>query len=375
MSPRRTLAITRRLLSQFRHDRRTLAILFVTPLIVLALFAALFRSDASAPALGVVQLDSGGLGTAVAEQLAASDLVDSSEMGEAQASAALDDGDVAAYVILPDGFTAAATGGLLRPEITLEGTDQQASIVIQQAVQRAALAAIRELAAGAPPGAPAVSVPELDPQVTYRYGGGELDGLDLLGGPFMGMLVFFLVYVVTSVSFLRERSLGTLERLMASPLRRTEIVVGYMLGFGLVAVVQAAEVLAFGLLVLGLYNAGDIALIFGIEVLLALAAVNLGIFLSTFARNEFQAVQFIPLIVVPQVLLSGIIVPVASEPDWLQTVSNVLPLTYAVDAMREVMLRGASLGSAGIQLDLAVVGGFCLAVIIAAAATLRRQVA
>jgi ABC-2 type transport system permease protein len=374
MSPRRTLAITRRLLSQFRHDRRTLAILFVTPLIVLALFAALFRSDASAPALGVVQLDSGGLGTAVAEQLAASDLVDSSEMGEAQASAALDEGDLAGYVILPDGFSAAATGGLLRPEITLEGTDQQASIVIQQAVQRAALAAIRELAAGAPPG-PAVSVPELDPQVAYRYGGGDLDGLDLLGGPFMGMLVFFLVYVVTSVSFLRERSLGTLERLMASPLRRTEIVVGYMLGFGLVAVVQAAEVLAFGLLVLGLYNAGDISLIFGIEVLLALAAVNLGIFLSTFARNEFQAVQFIPLIVVPQVLLSGIIVPVASEPEWLQTVSNVLPLTYAVDAMREVMLRGASLGSAAIQLDLAVVGGFCLAVIIAAAATLRRQVA
>jgi ABC-2 type transport system permease protein len=374
VSLRRTLAITRRLFSQFRHDRRTLAILFVTPLIVLGLFAALFRSESTPPALGVVQLDSGALGPAIAEQLADSDLVDATEMGEDEASAALSDGDLAGYVVLPEGFSAAVTSGSLRPHITLEGTDQQASIVIQQAIQGASLAAIRALAPG-PPGDPGASVPELEPHLTYRYGGGELDGLDLLGGPFMGMLVFFLVYVVTSVSFLRERSLGTLERLMASPLRRTEIVVGYMLGFGLVAVVQAAEVLAFGLLVLGLYNAGDIALIFGIEVLLALAAVNLGIFLSTFARNEFQAVQFIPLIVVPQVLLSGIIVPVASEPDWLQAVSNVLPLTYAVDAMREVMLRGADLGASSIQLDLAVVGGYCLAVIIAAAATLRRQVA
>jgi ABC-2 type transport system permease protein len=374
MSAHRTLAITRRLLSQFRHDRRTLAILFVTPLVVLGLFAALFRSDVTPPALGVVQLDSGPLGPAIAEQLAASDRVASSEMSESEASAQLDDGDVAGYLVLPDGFSAAAVGGILRPEITLEGTDQQASIVIQQAVQGAVLAAVREMPA-APPGGQAASVPELDPQVTYRYGGGELDSLDLLGGPFIGMLVFFLVYVITSVSFLRERSLGTLERLMASPLRRTEIAVGYMLGFGLVAIVQAAEVLAFGLVVLGLYNAGSIPLIFGVEVLLALAAVNLGIFMSTFARNEFQAVQFIPLIVVPQVLLSGLIVPVASEPDWLQIISNLLPLTYAVDALRDIMLRGVDLGSAGIQLDLEVVGGFCLAVIIAAAATLRRQVA
>jgi ABC transporter DrrB family efflux protein len=148
-----------------------------------------------------------------------------------------------------------------------------------------------------------------------------------------------------------------------------------MLGFTLVAVVQAAEVLAFGLLVLDLYNAGSVLLIFGIELLLALAAVNLGIFLSTFARSEFQAVQFIPLIVAPQILLSGLIVPVESEPAPLQIVSNVLPLTYAVDALREVMLKGADLGSSAVQLDVAVIAGFCLLVILAAASTLRREVA
>jgi ABC-2 type transport system permease protein len=140
-------------------------------------------------------------------------------------------------------------------------------------------------------------------------------------------------------------------------------------------VVQAAEVLGFGLVVLDLYNAGSVWLIFGIEVLLALAAVNLGIFLSTFARNEFQAVQFIPLVVVPQVLLSGLLVPVESEPEWLQVISNVLPLTYAVDALQEVMLRGADLASDAIQLDLAVLGAFCVVTVVAAAATLRREVA
>jgi ABC-2 type transport system permease protein len=188
-------------------------------------------------------------------------------------------------------------------------------------------------------------------------------------------LIFFLVYVVTSVSFLRERSLGTLERLMASPLRRTEIVVGYMLGFTLVALVQAAIILGFGLGIVGLYNAGSVVLLYGIEVLLAQAAVNLGIFLSTFARTEFQAVQFIPLVIVPQLLLSGLLVPVSSEPEWLQWISNVLPLTYAVDALRDVMLRGADLASSSVQLDLAVLGGFCVLVVLAAAATLRREVA
>jgi ABC-2 type transport system permease protein len=177
------------------------------------------------------------------------------------------------------------------------------------------------------------------------------------------------------VSFLRERSQGTLERLMASPLRRPEIVIGYMIAFTIVALVQALEVLVFSLAVLHVHNAGNVLLIFGIETLLVLAAVNLGIFLSTFARTEFQAVQFIPIVIVPQLLLSGIIVPVAAEPGWLQVVSNVLPLTYAVDGLRDVMLKGASLAWTSVQVDAAVVAAFCLLALAGATATLRRQVA
>ncbi|HET9878003.1 MAG TPA: ABC transporter permease [Candidatus Limnocylindria bacterium] len=366
MSLRRTLAITGRLLRQFRHDHRTLGILFVTPLLVLALFAVLFRTDAPAPDVAVVVTGESPFGSAVADALTEADDLTATRLDSTdQADARLRDGSLDAYIVLPD----PDADGVLRPELVITGEDRSVAARVPAALQRSVMAAV---AGAAPPGA----LPRLEPEIRALYGGDEeLDSLDLLGGPFIGLLVFFLVYVVTSVSFLRERSLGTLERLMASPLRRLEIVVGYMLGFTVVALIQAAEVLGFGLIVLDLYNAGPVWLIFGIEVLLALGAVNLGIFLSTFARNEFQAVQFIPLVVVPQVLLSGLLVPVSSEPEWLQWISNALPLTYAVDGLREVMLRGADLASQRVQLDVAVLAAFCVVAIIAAAATLRREVA
>jgi len=187
--------------------------------------------------------------------------------------------------------------------------------------------------------------------------------------------VFFLVFVITIVSFLNERSQGTLERLMASPLRRGEIVLGYMLGFTVLALIQAVEVLVFALAVLKIHNQGNVLLIFGMEALMVVAAVNLGIFLSMFARTEFQAVQFIPLVIVPQFLLSGILFPVRSEPLALQYVSNALPLTYAVNGMRDIMLKGADLTWPSLQLDLAVVAGFGIVLIAAGTATLRRRMA
>jgi ABC-2 type transport system permease protein len=370
MSARRTFAITARLMAQFRHDPRTLAILFVTPLIVLSLFAVLFRADVPDPRLGVQLTGGGGLGSSVAEALDDSDEVDAVRLDAGDdPEALLRDGQLDAYVVLPD-----FAGDGTTVEVVVEGTDPRVSAVVPVALQKALIDGLTAFAEQLPTRGP--TLPAVDVSVRYLYGGDEmLDTLDLFGGPFIGLLVFFLVYVVTSVSFLRERSLGTLERLMASPLRRAEIVVGYMLGFMVVALVQAVEVLLFGIIVLDLYNAGSIWLLFGIEVLLALAAVNLGIFLSTFARTEFEAVQFIPLVIVPQLLLSGLLVPVSSEPEWLQVISKVLPLTYAVDALQEVMLRGADLGSAVVQRDLAVLAGFCLLVIGAASLTLRREVA
>jgi ABC-2 type transport system permease protein len=369
MSQRRVRAITVRILSQFRHDRRTLALLFLAPLLILTLLALLLRGGSSQPAVGVVNLHSGPLGSTIAARLESSTLVSATPMDRATADKRLHDGSLTAYILLPADFTDRALNQHeLRPEIHLEGSQPGPSQQALQAVSQAVLAAISALPVqGAPP--------RFNPMVSYLYGGRNLDTLDYLGAALIGLVVFFLVFVVTSVSFLRERTQGTLERLMATPLRRAEIVLGYMIGFTVLALIQSAEVLVFSLYVLKLYNAGSVWLIFLVAILMAIAAVNLGIFISMFARTEFQAVQFIPLVIVPQFLLSGILVPVSSEPGWMQVISKVLPLTYAVDGLRSVMIRGANLSWPALQLDTGVVFGFCVLMVVLASLTLRRRVA
>jgi ABC-2 type transport system permease protein len=362
MSGHRVAAITRRLLQQFRHDRRTLALLFVAPLVILSLLGYLIRGGTSAPDVGIANQDQGPAGTTVASALEKSSKVHAITINAADGDAKLKDGSLVAYIVFPPDFSQLAQSGTVTPEIHLEGSQPGAQAPVLQALQDA-LASL------------ASSAIRFQPRITYLYGGPNLDQLDYFGAAFIGLILFFLVFVVTIVSFLRERSQGTLERLMASPLRRGEIVVGYMIGFTILALVQAVEVLLFSLYVLKVHNQGNVLLIFGFEVLMALSAVNLGIFLSMFARNEFQAVQFIPLVIVPQVLLSGILFPVSTEPRPLQYISDVLPLTYAVNGLRDVMLKGADLTWPALQLDVGVVAGFCVLVIIAGIGTLRRQVA
>ena len=363
MNARRVGAVSRRILQQFRRDRRTLALLFVAPILVLSILGYLLRGGAVRPAADVVNLDQGQLGAMVARELSRSDLVDAHDADLDSARKRLEEGRTVGYAVLPAGFSAAATRDRrIAPEIHLEGTQPGADSAVVQALTRAMLSSLG--GAG----------PTIDVQVSYLHGGAGLDTLDYFGAAFIGLVVFFLVFVITSVSFLRERSQGTLERLMASPLRRGEIVLGYMVGFAAVAVVQGVVVLLFCLFVLRVHNEGNVLLIFLFEVLLIVGAVNLGIFVSAFARTEFQAVQFIPIVLLPQVLLSGVIFPVATEPRLLQYISNVLPLTYAVYGLRDVMLTGADLSSTAILVDLGVAVLFAGFAILAAAATLRRQV-
>ncbi len=198
---------------------------------------------------------------------------------------------------------------------------------------------------------------------------------DRVGLTMLGIFPFVVMFLVTSIAMLRERTSGTLERLLTTPLARLDLLLGYGLAFGLAAALQAVVTVGIATTVYDLEVAGSTGLVVLIAVADAVLGVALGLLASAFARTEFQAVQFIPLVIVPQILLSGLLVPVESEPEWLQVVSNVLPLTYAVDALREVMLRGADLASSSVQLDLAVLGAFCLIVIAAATMTLRREVA
>ena len=367
MSTRSILAITFRLLAQARRDPLTLGLLFASPLLILGLLFFLMRTHATPPSVDVVNLDRGQLGAAAAARLEQSTLIHAVEASDvSSAQRRLRAGKTAAYVLFPAEFSDGAIGGALKPEVRLDGSEPGPKAPVLQAVSEATASA----AGAAGPRPPA----RLEVDVTYEHGAASLDVLDYFGGAFIALVLFFLVFVITSIAFLRERTQGTLERLMASALRRGEIVIGYMLAFTLLGLLQASELLIFALWVLKIYNQGPVAMIFLVEVLVAVSAVNLGILVSMMARTEFQATQSIPIIIGPQLLLSGTIFSVSTEPGWLQAVSHVLPLTYAVYAMRDVMVKGADLTYSGLQLDAGVLLGFCVLTIVLAALTLRRNI-
>lgn len=197
--------------------------------------------------------------------------------------------------------------------------------------------------------------------------------LDYAAPALLATLALFFSFLLTGISFLRERSQGTMERLMASPVSRLDIVVGYLFGFFIFALTQTLIVLLFTIYVLDVRYAGDLWQIFVFQVVIITGAVNLGIFISAFARNEFQMVQFIPLIIVPQVFLAGLLWPVAQMPDYLQWLSKFLPLTYAVEGLRDIMLGGKSLPD--VLFELLVLVGFAIVTSVLAAITLRRGAA
>ncbi len=194
---------------------------------------------------------------------------------------------------------------------------------------------------------------------------------DRFGPALLAIFPFIIMFLVTSVATLRERSGGTLERLLSMPLGKLDFLLGYALAFGLVAALQSAIAVGVGVGVLGLEVAGPVWLLTVVAVADALLGSALGLFVSAFARTEFQAVQFMPAVVLPQVLLCGLFVPRPALPDVLEAISDVLPLSYAVDAMQE-LTRTTDPAVWG---DLAVVAGFVLGALALGAATLRRRTA
>jgi ABC-2 type transport system permease protein len=203
-------------------------------------------------------------------------------------------------------------------------------------------------------------------------------GFDKLGPPLLALIPFIVMFLVTSVTTLRERSSGTLERLLAMPTGKLDFLGGYALAFGLVAAVQSALAVLLCVWALGLDIAGSVWILVVVAVADAVLGSALGLFVSAFARTEFQAVQFMPAIVIPQILLCGLFVPRDRMPGVLSAVSDVLPLSYAVDAMSSVAgTTGSALGNVepGVWGDIAVVGVYALAALALGAATLRRRTA
>jgi ABC-2 type transport system permease protein len=196
---------------------------------------------------------------------------------------------------------------------------------------------------------------------------------DQIGAPLLGIFPFVVMFLVTSVATLRERTSGTLERLLSMPIGKLDFLVGYALAFGLLAIVQALVASALSLFVLGLDVAGPTWLLVAVALLDALLGMALGLLVSAFASTEFQAVQFLPAVVLPQFLLCGLLVPRDEMNDALYAVSNVLPLSYAVDAMRSVTTSSTVQGD--VWRDLAIVGGSIVLSLALGAATLRRRTA
>jgi ABC-2 type transport system permease protein len=194
---------------------------------------------------------------------------------------------------------------------------------------------------------------------------------DQVGGPLLAIFPFITMFLVTSVAMLRERTSGTLERLLTTPLGKGDLLLGYALAFGAVAVVQTTLASAVALGPLGLDLAASPALVVLLAVLDALLGMALGLFTSAFARSEFQAVQFLPAFVLPQLLLCGLFAPRDSMAAPLRWLSDVFPLTYAVDGMQR--LAGSTSVTGELTLDLAVVAGASLLALGLGAATLRRQ--
>ena len=393
MNVGRILAIARRIAQGFRRDERTLGLMFVVPLVVTALLGWVLRDTKDTTVQVVMVNEAGAPGQRIVDALTvatigAPDGVEVISHTESEDAAKeqlrIDNGDIA--IVIPATLLSDIQAGT-RPTFTVitKGTEPAADAAAFGKLQSVMATLAGELV---PPGGSAPVIPKIAHETVYLTP--DADQVDVLAPIFLGFFGYFFVFLLTGISFLRERIGGTLERLLATPVSRGEIVLGYSLGFGIFATIQIVFLTIFILnsiavpvigpipafsIGLGVASAGSPILAFVIALLLSIGAVNLGIFLSTFARTELQVIQFIPLVIVPQGLLGGLLFPVAQLPDALNVIAHALPLTYAIEGLREVMLKGADLSSRVVQTDLVVLAGIAVFFVILASTTIKREVA
>lgn len=357
-------ALAVRIARTFRHDRRTLGLLVITPLTVMILIGYMVGDSGKEPLrVGLVptfvRASTSGppdFAGALRDQpgITVIDLADPKI-----ARQMVRDGELDGLVIL---------GGQVPgtqpqpPTVVVPGVDVQVESPIVRAASLASAESQGQPVSGDVPGlvVERVSLGENVRPSTISYAAPAM----------ITVFAFLFTFMLTSVSFLRERQSGTLERLLASPIRTREILGGYMLGFLPFAMLQTLIVLGYATLVLHAQVSGPVWLVFAVLILLVLGVVNLGVALSFEARNELQVMQFIPLVLLPQVFLSGLFWPVRTLWPPLQWLSRLFPMTYAVRALREVMLAGV--GFRGIASELAALAIFAVAMMGFGVAALRR---
>lgn len=325
----RVMALVKRILRQIIRDKRTLGLLIFAPILVLTMVHLVFNVGDYHPKIGLVNIPD-----SLANQFIHEDANITKFSKKEAATTVLANQDIDAYLSFENGT----------PSVFLEGSDPSRSSAVMKWIQ-ATLTNIQS------------NGPQTSLHVDYLHGSSDMSQFDYFGPVLLGFFIFFFVFLIAGISFLRERTTGTLERLMASPLRKWEIVVGYLLGFGVFSVIQATIIAVYAIYVLGMVMEGAFIYVLLITLLLSLTALTLGTLLSAFANNELQMMQFIPIIVIPQIFFSGLF-NLETISEWLSWIGPITPLYYAADALREIMVRGSGWGE--IYVDVFALVGFSL---------------
>lgn len=329
----RTLAIAKKVMKELLRDKRTLAMMFVAPVFIMWLMNLMFSASTTVN----IKLATQDLPTSLVTKMDDLDHVSVQTYNDInQAKKDLADEKVDAVVSYKNGeyqvdyantdaSKTSMTRQVLRTSIAGEGSNQLMAH-IKQALPQLNLEA---------------KAPEI--KESYQYGDENTSFFTSMIPVLIGFVVFFFVFLISGMALLKERTSGTLERLLATPVKRSEIVYGYMLSYGLIAIFQTAVVVLAAIWLLDVEVVGNLFNVIIVNVVLALVALAFGILLSTLAKSEFQMMQFIPLVIMPQLFFSGII-PLSSMGDWAQTVGKFLPLTYSGDAMSQIILYGRGIG-------------------------------
>lgn len=353
MSGQRTFALALRLFLQVLRDRREMALIFIVPVVIMQLVSWVVRDSVSETMKVAVVAEGASdfyrpqLEDALVEVGAADAGQGAFEIVSPPTAATvpLDGDEVQAIFTFPKEFLPDRSAGKPgRIVVDVDGGDPGQVMLIAQGLQRSLVRVLSEIPITTPPGCPLSctdSINILPPDVEIRRAvGHDLELIDFYLPAIVPYLAFFFGFMMTALSFLRERTGGTLERLLASPLTRFDLVLGYFGGFLAFSMVQAAVIVAFALYVLDVPTAGGMFPVVLLLVLTILTAEGFGIFFSTFAHSEFQVMQMLPIFVFPQLFLCGIVWKIKNLPEFLKPLAMSLPMTYSAQAARDVMVRG-----------------------------------
>ncbi|AEJ22935.1 multidrug ABC transporter permease [Weissella koreensis KACC 15510] len=329
----RILSIARRVLKELFRDKRTLMLMFVAPLLVLSLMKVVFNNNSDI----TVNLATINMEQPLKETLADTDHINLKTYSKvSNAKEDLKDQKIDG-IIKYDGTDFTVTYANLDATKTTLTKSALASAQVKNQISGMATALAKlQQAAGVNP------TQNEQPQIhnVYNYGNKDTSYFDKILPILMGFFVFFFVFLISGMALLRERSSGTLDRLLATPVKRSDIVFGYILSYGLLAILQTLIIVSYTIWVLNVEVIGSIWWVVVVNILLAMVALTFGILMSTFAKSEFQMMQFIPLVVVPQIFFSGL-VSLDSMAGWLKVIADIMPMKYAGEALTNVVMSGA----------------------------------